>query len=183
MRDDWKEPDVQKAEPKAPVIKTGSEPPAQAAADEFEQLLAEYETRKQRDAQRLVEKALDVENARRKGVEVLRKHAIGHTRDTVRRLQQAGHKVVYHESLDAYPPNLRLHLYPKAGPVDLETPSRRTFELVWGEPDPDRLFARRWTSTGLGEMIELGSVSGAELDELWVREQLLGFVRSSLSLS
>ncbi len=98
-------------------------------------------------------------------------------------LEQAGHKVVYQEFLDAYPPNVRLHLYPRGGPMDLEKPKRWTMELIWGDPDPDRLFARRWTSSGLGETEELGSVPAVDVDELWVREQFLSFVRDALDLA
>jgi len=99
------------------------------------------------------------------------------------RLQQAGHKVVYQEFLDAYPPNLRMHLYPKTGAMDFEEAKRWTIELVWGDPDPDRLFARRWTSEGLGEMHEMGSVPAVDVDELWIREQFTTFVRDALDLA
>ncbi len=67
--------------------------------------------------------------------------------------------------------------------MDLDEPKRRTIELVWGDPDPDRLFARRWTSEGLGDMHEQGSVPAVDVDELWVREQLLAFVRDALDLA
>ena len=179
MRDDWKEPAPAKIAPSEPK----AEPPQGKAADEFELLLAEYEGRKQKEAARTVQRALEIEQTRRSGVDALRRHVIARARDTVRRLQQAGHRVVYQELMEAYPPSLRLHLYPKAGPIDLDQPSRRTLELIWGEPEPDRLCARRWTSTGLGDMVDCGSVAAAELDELWVREQLLSFVRSTLELS
>jgi len=43
--------------------------------------------------------------------------------------------------------------------------------------------AQRWTSTGLGEMVQLGSASDSEIDELWVREQFLNFVRRALELA
>jgi hypothetical protein len=108
---------------------------------------------------------------------------LAHTREVAERLQVAGHRVVYQEFLDSSPPNVRLHLYPTAGPRDLDEAGRFTIELVWGEPDPDRLFARRWTSAGLGEMQEMGSVPAADLDEIWVREQLLSFVRDALDLA
>ena len=61
-------------------------------------------------------------------------------------------------------------------------PVSRLIELVWGDPEPDRLFARRWTATGLGELQILGSVPAVDVDELWVREQLLSFVREALEL-
>ncbi len=86
------------------------------------------------------------------------------------------------EFLDAYPPNVRLHLYPRVGPLDLEDSKRWTIELVWGDPEPDRLYARRWTSNGLGEIQQVGSVLDIDVDELWVREQFLSFVRNALDL-
>ena len=131
----------------------------------------------------MVQRAFQLENARKKGAEHLRKFALPHTREVAERLQAAGHRVVYQEFLDAYPPNVRLHLYPKVGPFDPEEPKRRTMELVWGEPEPDRLFARRWSSEGLGSMQEHGSVPAVDVDELWVREQFLSFVRDALDLS
>jgi hypothetical protein len=67
--------------------------------------------------------------------------------------------------------------------LELEEPGRMTIELVWGEPDPDRLFVRRWTSEGLGEISETGSVPAVDVDELWVREQLMTFVRDALDLT
>jgi hypothetical protein len=67
--------------------------------------------------------------------------------------------------------------------MDLGEPKRMTLELIWGDPEPDRLFARRWTSEGLGEVQDLGSVPAVDVDELWVREQLLSFVRDALDLS
>ena len=78
---------------------------------------------------------------------------------------------------------MRLHLYPKGGPLDLEESKRWTIELIWGDPDPDRLFARSWTSEGLSEMKELGSVPAVDVDDLWVREQFLSFVRDALDLA
>jgi hypothetical protein len=150
--------------------------------DNLESLLTDYERRKQDETRRMVQRAFKLENARRKGAEHLRRFALPHTREVAEKLQQAGHQVVYQEFLDAYPPNVRLHLYPKGGPLDLEEGKRTTMELVWGEPDPDRLVARRWTTGGLGEMVEQGSVPAVDVDELWVREQLLAFVRDALNL-
>lgn len=150
--------------------------------DQLEQVLSEYEHRKQDETRRLVQRAFKVENARRKGAQHFRSYVLAHARETAERLQQAGHRVVYQEFLDAYPPNVRLHLYPRGGALELDEPGRRTIELVWGDPEPDRLFARTWTSEGLGELEERGSVSAAELDELWVRETLLTFVREGLNL-
>jgi hypothetical protein len=91
--------------------------------------------------------------------------------------------VVYQEFLDSYPPNVRLHLYPMRGPMDQGDSKRMTIEFIWGDPDPDRLFARRWSSRGLGEMQELGSVPAIDVDDLWVRELLLTFVRDALDLT
>ena len=151
--------------------------------DPLESLLSDYERRKQDEARRMVQRAFKLENARKKGAEHLRRFALPHTREVADRLQQAGHRVVYQEFLDAYPPNVRMHLYPKGGPLDLEEPKRMTMELVWGDPDPDRLFARGWSSDGLGELRELGSVPAVDVDELWVREQLMSFVRDALDLA
>jgi hypothetical protein len=156
-------------------VTTGSDP--------LEALLSDYERRKQEETRQMVQRAFKLENARRKGAEHLRRFALPHARDVADRLQKAGHQVVYQEFLDSYPPNLRLHLYPKGGPMDLGEPRRMTLELIWGEPDPDRLFARRWTADGLGAVEECGSVPAVEVDELWVREQLLSFVRDALDLT
>jgi hypothetical protein len=150
--------------------------------DPLESLLADYEQRKQDETRRMVQRAFKLENARRKGAEHLRAYALEHTREVAEKLQSAGHEVVYQEFLDAYPPNVRLHLYPKQGAMQLEEPKRMTLELIWGEPEPDRLFARRWTSAGLGEMEVQGSVPAVDVDELWVREQLMSFVREALEL-
>ena len=151
--------------------------------DPLDTLLTDYERRKQDETRRLVQRAFKLENARRKGAEHLRRFALPHAREVAERLEQAGHKVVYQELLDAYPPNVRMHLYPKAGPMEFSEPKRWTIELVWGEPDPDRLYARRWTSSGLGEMLEMGSVPDIDIDELWVREQYMTFVRDALDLT
>lgn len=145
-------------------------------------LLTDYERRKQDDTRHMVQRAFKLENARRKGAEHLRQFALPHTREVADKLQEAGHRVVYQEFLDSYPPNVRLHLYPKAGPMDPEEPKRVTFELIWGDPDPDRLFARRWSSEGLADAMEQGSVPAVDVDDLWVREQLLSFVRNALDL-
>ena len=151
--------------------------------DDLEHLLSDYERRKQDETRRMVQRAFKLENARKKGAEHLRRFALVHSREVADRLQEAGHRVVYQEFLDAYPPNVRLHLYPKGGPIDLEEPKRMTIELVWGDPEPDRLFVRRWTSEGLGDLTDVGSAPAVDVDELWVREQLLSFVRDALDLS
>jgi hypothetical protein len=64
----------------------------------------------------------------------------------------------------------------------LDDAKRWTIELVWGDPEPDRLYAKRWTSDGLGEMDQLGSIPDIDVDELWIREQFLSFVRDALDL-
>ncbi|MEQ1856731.1 MAG: hypothetical protein ABL963_09680 [Longimicrobiales bacterium] len=151
--------------------------------DPLDTLLSDYESRKQDDTRRLVQRAFKLENARKKGAEHLRRFALPHSREVAERLQQAGHEVVYQEFLDAYPPNVRLHLYPKGSPLDLQQPRRLTIEMVWGDPEPDRLFVRRWTSEGLGQVNEMGSVPAVDVDELWVREQLMSFVRDALDLA
>ena len=151
--------------------------------DQLESLLTDYERRKQNETRRMVQSAFKLENARKKGAEHLRRFALPHSREVAERLQLAGHRVVYQEFLDSYPPNVRLHLYPKGSPLELEDPKRTTIEFIWGDPEPDRLFARRWTQDGLGEMQEQGSVPAVDVDELWVREQLLSFVRDALDLA
>lgn len=151
-------------------------------SNELESLLSDYERRKQDETRRMVQRAFKLENARKKGAEHLRRFALPHTREVAERLEQSGHRVVYQEFLDAYPPNVRLHLYPKTGPLDLKEPMRWTIELVWGDPEPDRLYAKRWTSDGLGELHQLGSVPDIDVDELWVREQFMSFVRDALDL-
>lgn len=151
--------------------------------DHLEALLTDYERRKQDETRRMVQRAFKLENARKKGAEHLRRFALPHSRDVADRLQQAGHEVVYQEFLDAYPPSVRLHLYPKGGAMDFERPQRRSIELIWGDPEPDRLFARIWTPEGLGQVKEMGSVPAVDVDELWVREQLLAFVRDALDLT
>lgn len=144
--------------------------------------MTDYERRKQDETRRMVQRALRLEDARKKGADYLRRFALSHTREVAERLEQSGHRVVYQEFLDAYPPNVRLHLYPRVGPLDLEDSKRWTIELVWGDPEPDRLYARRWTSNGLGEIQQVGSVLDIDVDELWVREQFLSFVRNALDL-
>ena len=160
-------------------------PPASVSQnrDHLETVLADYERRKQDETRRMVQRAFKLENARKKGAEHLRQFALPHAREVAERLQEAGHRVVYQEFLDAYPPNVRLHLYPKPGPMDFDEPKRKTIEFIWGEPDPDRLCARRWTSEGLADLTEQGSVPAVDVDELWVREQLLSFVRDALDLA
>ncbi|MEM7416934.1 MAG: hypothetical protein AAF389_15610 [Gemmatimonadota bacterium] len=150
--------------------------------DSLDALLAEYDSRKQDETRRMVQRAYRLENARKIGSEHLRRAVLAHSREVAERLEQAGHGVLYQELLDAYPPAVRLHLSPKTGAMDFDSPRRWTMELIWSEPDPDRLIARRWTSDGPGTMHETGSVAREDLDELWVREQFTGFVRDALDL-
>ena len=169
-----------------------------AQEDPLESMLSDYERRKQEDARRQVKRALQLEEARKRGADYLRLFAIYATRDVAARLTEAGHRVLHQEFLDAYPPNVRLHLWPKPGPLDREDPQRSTLELVWGEPEPDALGVRRLTSEGpevqglarppgqkvaavlfTHEQDNRASV-GDILDDLWVKEQLLVFVREAL---
>jgi hypothetical protein len=45
------------------------------------------------------------------------------------------------------------------------------------------MFAKCWTEDGLADVTEQGSVAAVDIDELWVREQLLAFVRDALHLA
>ncbi len=148
--------------------------------DRLEFLLSEYERRKQDETQRQVQRAIRLEEARKRGAEFLRRYALEIVREVAERLQQAGHRVVHQELLDAYPPSVRIHLWPKGGPLDETEPKRNTLELVWGDPDQDALCAKRWTSEGLHQLQQLGSARAGILDELWVKEQLMTFVRDTL---
>ncbi len=77
-------------------------------SDPLESLLTEYERRKQDETRRMVQRAFKLENARRKGAEHLRRYALPHTREVAERLQEAGHRVVYQEFLDSYPPTYQM---------------------------------------------------------------------------
>jgi hypothetical protein len=186
MREDWTEP-VQRPQPQPQVAPPPApEPPKQRRDDDpfddVDGILAAYERRKQEETRNLVNRALALESARNKGADLLRMHVLPHAREVAARMRKAGHRVLYQELLDSYPPNMRLHFFPKIGAMDVSEPKRWTLELTWGEPEPDRLVAQRWTSGGLGEMVELGSVSAEEIDQLWVREQFLTFVRRALDM-
>lgn len=154
-----------------------------APGDRLETLLSDYEQRKQDETRRLVQKALVLEEDRKRGAEYLRRAALQHTRDVAERLQHAGHGVVYQELLDAYPPNVRVHLYPKASPLDDEKPGRTTLELTWGEAGSDEVIAKRWNAEGLASTRNQAVVAAEEFDDIWVREQLLTFVRDVLDLA
>jgi hypothetical protein len=189
MREDWQVPEPPKPQAAAPAATPQAVPPLAASPVDdgpfagIDDLLTDYERKKQEETRGLVNRALELEAARTKGAELLRKHVLPHAREVAARLRKAGHRVLYQELLESYPPNVRLHFYPKVGPMDLTEPKRWTLELTWGDPEPDALVAQRWTSGGLGEMVELGSVPAAELDQLWVREQYLNFVRRALDLT
>lgn len=155
----------------------------EAPGDHLETLLGEYEQRKQDETRRLVQKALVLEEDRKRGAEYLRRWALQHTRDVAERLQHAGHGVVYQELLDSYPPNVRIHLYPKASPLDDEKPGRTTLELTWGEPEAEEVIAKRWSAEGPSTTRKQAVVDAEEMDDIWVREQLLTFVREVLDLS
>lgn len=154
-----------------------------APGDRLDTLLSEYEQRKQEETRRVVQRALVLEEDRKQGAEYLRRWALQHTRDVAERLQHAGHGVVYQELLDAYPPNVRIHLYPKASPLDEEKPGRSTLELTWGEPASNEMIAKRWSAEGISSARNQAVVSAEELDDIWIREQLLTFVREVLDLS
>jgi hypothetical protein len=154
-----------------------------APGDRLETLLGEYEQRKQEETRRLVQRALVLEEDRKRGGDYLRRWALQHTRDVAERLQQAGHGVVYQELLDAYPPNVRIHLYPKKSPLDEEKPGRTTLEFVWGDPGSEELIAKRWSAESVSSARNQAVVSAEELDDIWVREQLLTFVRDVLDLA
>ena len=151
--------------------------------DRLEFLLTEYERRKQDETQRQVQRALRLEKARERGEEYLRRHALDTVRNMVERLEMAGHRVLHQELLDAYPPSVRVHFWPKGAPLDEGEHKRSTLELVWGDPDPDALCAKRWTSEGLHRLQYMGSAKAGEIDETWVREQFTTFVRDTLDAS
>lgn len=154
--------------------------PVATKDDRLDVLLSEYERRKQDETQRQVQRAIRMEEARKRGAEYLRRYALETVRDAAERIQQAGHRVLHQELLDAYPPSVRLHLWPKGGPLDEGEQRRSTLELVWGDPDADALCAKRWTSEGLHRLQNLGSARAGAIDELWVKEQLMTFVRDTL---
>ncbi len=151
-----------------------------AKGDRLEFLLSDYERRKQEETRRQVERAVRLEEARKKGAEYLRRFVVHPARDVAERLQSVGHRVVHQELLDAYPPNVRIHLWPKGGPLDDDDTRRTTLEFVWGDPDPEALCAKRWASSGLDQLHQQGSARPGVLDEMWVREQLIIFVRETL---
>ena len=148
--------------------------------DRLDVLLTGYERRKQEETRRQVQRAIRLEEARKRGAELLRRFAVAPAREVASRLQEAGHKIIHQELLDAYPPSVRIHFWPTSGPLDEGEPERSTLELVWGDPDPDALCAKRWTSEGLDRMHVQGSARAGAVDDLWVKEQLMVFVRETL---
>lgn len=148
--------------------------------DRLDALLTGYERRKQEETRRQVQRAIRLEESRKRGAELLRRFAVGPAREVASRLQEAGHKIIHQELLDAYPPSVRIHFWPKAGPLDEVEPERASLELVWGDPDPDALCARRYTSDGTDRMHVQGTARHGAVDDIWVKEQLMLFVRESL---
>lgn len=154
------------------------EPPS--PGDPIDDLLHSYERRKQDETRRLVERAERLERNRRRGAEVLRKHAVEAARNACARLERAGHRVLLQELLQNYPPSIRIHFWPRRGPLDDGVPERFTMELVWGEPVSSELCVRWWDSDGMGAIVDQGSAHEDDVDELWVREQILDFLRAVL---
>lgn len=148
--------------------------------DRLETLLTDYEQRKQEETRRQVQRAIRLEETRKAGAEHLRRFVLEPARTVAEQLQAAGHRVVHQELLNAYPPAVRIHFWPRPGPLDEKEPVRTTLELVWGETDPDTLCAKRWTSEGLNRLHHQGSARAGVLDAEWVREQLMTFVRDTL---
>jgi hypothetical protein len=148
--------------------------------DPLDDLLNSYERRKQDETRRLVERAERLEKNRRRGAEVLRRYAVEAARNACARLERAGHRVLHQELLQNYPPSIRIHLWPRRGPFDNDVPERFTMELAWGEPVAGELCVRWWDSEGLGAIVDQGSIPENEVDELWVREQILEFLRAVL---
>ncbi|MGD2070296.1 MAG: hypothetical protein PVI57_16590 [Gemmatimonadota bacterium] len=151
--------------------------------DRLDQLLESYDRRKQDETRALVERARRLESNRQKGADLLRRHVVPTVRDAVRRIGEAGHQVTLDEMLDAYPPNVRIHLWVKPGPLDPpegERP-RTSLEFVWGDPNEDRMCVNRWTSGGLGTMGCQAAAREGVVDMTWVKEQLHVFVREALS--
>jgi hypothetical protein len=155
-----------------------AEPPSQG--DPLDELLNSYERRKQDETRRLVERAERLEKNRRRGAEVLRRHAVEAARHACARLERAGHRVLHQELLQNYPPSIRIQLSPRRWPFDADLPERFTMELAWGEPVSGELCVRWWDADGSSAIVDQGSVPEDDVDELWVREQILDFLRAVL---
>jgi hypothetical protein len=154
------------------------EPPPEG--DPLDELLNTYERRKQDETRRVVERAERLERNRRRGADVLRRHAVDAARNACARLERAGHRVLLQELLQNYPPSIRIHLWPRRGPFDDDVPERFTMELAWGDPVQGELCVRWWDSEGAGAIVDQGSIAEDDVDELWVREQILDFLRAVL---
>ncbi len=89
MREDWIRPEPQ-APPPAPTLTEQKEPREADPLDDLDGVLSDYERRKQLQARDLIQRALQLEHARIKGAEVLRKHVLSHARDVVGRLRKGG---------------------------------------------------------------------------------------------
>jgi hypothetical protein len=161
-------------ERREPVVEPSSQ------GDPLDDLLNSYERRKQDDTRRVVERAERLERNRRRGAEVLRRYAVDAARTACARLERAGHRVMLQELLQNYPPSIRIHLWPRRGPFDDDVPERVTMEIAWGEPIPGELCVRWWDSEGASAIVDQGSITEEDVDELWVREQILDFLRAVL---
>ncbi|MDH5589312.1 MAG: hypothetical protein OEZ65_11750 [Gemmatimonadota bacterium] len=153
---------------------------SERSTDRLDQLLKGYERRKQEETRVQVERALKLDEDRRKGAELLRRFVLYPARDFVLRVTEAGHRVLHHELMDAFPPSIRIHLWPRGGPLDDGVPSRSTLEFVWGDPDRDRLCVKHWTSEGLDKLTIQSSARAEELSEAWCHDQLYTFVSETL---
>lgn len=148
----------------------------------LDELLDDFDRRKQQETRALVEKAKKLEANRKEGAELLRRFALSYLRGAAARIEEAGHEVVLDEMLDAYPPGLRLHLWVKPGPLDdPEVRPRFSLEFVWGDPNPGLLCVKRWSSDGLDQLTHQGQCRPAVLDSTWVREQIHLFLGHALS--
>lgn len=122
---------------------SGPPEPLDYSEDRLDEILSGYERRKQDETRRQVQQALKLESERKTGAEYLRRHVVKPARGVTERLRESGHEVVYQEFMDAYPPGVRIHLWPKSGPLDGGEPRRATLEFVWGDPHPGLLCTRR----------------------------------------
>jgi hypothetical protein len=149
--------------------------------DQLDELLSGYERRKQEETRLQVQRAVRLEGQRKQGAGVLREFVVQHARDVAERLEGAGHRVVYQELLDHYPPSVRLHLWPRPGPMEGGESLRRSLEFVWGDPKAEALCVKMWKASGAFRLVLKGSAPPDPLDELWVRERLLSFVQETLA--
>lgn len=149
-------------------------------SDRLDDILAAYERNKQDETRHQVQRALRLEEVRRRGGEALRRFVLQHARDVAERLEEAGHRVIYQEHLDHYPPNVRIHVRPKVEAGSDAAGPMSSMELVWGDPDPDALCVKV-THPGVGAA-HRGSATAGTLDDLWVREHLLRYVRETLNV-